>query len=95
MTLDDTINRLKAFEAAGADVLYAPGLANLDDVATVLGEVSKPVNVLTPFLPGISREAFAELDVARLSVGAALAGHVTKALVKAAENLLTTGQIGG
>lgn len=93
--LDDIINRLKAFEAAGADVLYAPGLANLEGVATVLGEVSKPVNVLTPFLPGISREAFAELGVARLSVGAALAGYLTKALGEVAENLLTTGQIGG
>ena len=93
--LDDIINRLKAFEAAGADVLYAPGLANLEDVATVLGEVSKPVNVLTPFLPGISREAFAELGVARLSVGAALAGHMTKALGEVAESLLTTGRIGG
>lgn len=93
--LDDIINRLKAFEAAGADVLYAPGLTNLEDVATVLGEVSKPVNVLTPFLPGITREAFAELGVARLSVGAALAGHMTKTLGEAAEILLTTGRIGG
>src|SRR5437763_12686365 len=48
--LDDTIRRLQAFEAAGADVLYAPGLTTLDEVRLVTGALRKPVNVLAPVM---------------------------------------------
>lgn len=51
--LDDTINRLQAFEKAGADVLYAPGLPNIEAVRSVCQAVSKPVNVVMG-LPGPS-----------------------------------------
>ena len=44
--LDDTIARLQAYEAAGADVLYAPGLATVDEIRAVCSSVSRPVNVL-------------------------------------------------
>src|SRR4051812_32737651 len=44
--LDDTIRRLQAFEAAGAEVLYAPGITRPEDIRTVCGSVTKPVNVL-------------------------------------------------
>jgi len=48
--LDDTIRRLQAFEAAGADVLYALGLTTLNEVRLVTGALGKPVNVLAPLL---------------------------------------------
>src|SRR5215210_8070178 len=50
--LDDTIERLRAYERAGADVLYAPGLRNADEISTVCGATSKPVNVLAH--PGLT-----------------------------------------
>ena len=49
--LDDAVRRLQAFEAAGADVLFAPGLRSIEQVKLVLGAVSKPINVLAPFMP--------------------------------------------
>ena len=54
--LDDTIARLQAYEAAGADVLYAPGLRTVDEIRAVCDAVTKPVNVLA--LPGLT---FAEI----------------------------------
>ena len=48
--LDDTLARLEAFEAAGADVLYAPGLTDLEEIRQVCDAVSKPVNVIA--MPG-------------------------------------------
>lgn len=88
--LDEIIKRLQAFEAAGADVLYAPGLKTLDEIRTVLGEISKPLNVLLPFLPGVSRDEFATIGVARLSVGGALEQRTTGAFRKMAEDLNTS-----
>jgi 2-methylisocitrate lyase-like PEP mutase family enzyme len=72
--LDDTIRRLQAFEAAGADVLYAPGLRDLDTIRTVCTAVGKPVNVImglagTPF----SVDQLAAAGVRRISLGSALA----------------------
>jgi 2-methylisocitrate lyase-like PEP mutase family enzyme len=68
--LDDTIARLQAFEGAGADVLFAPGLDSTDEVRAVCSAVSKPVNVL-----GHARLPFAEIAAAggqRVSIGGAL-----------------------
>ena len=66
--LDDTIARLQAFEKAGADVLYAPGLRDIEDIRTVCAAVSKPVNVLA--LPGApSVEVLAAAGVRRISLG--------------------------
>jgi 2-methylisocitrate lyase-like PEP mutase family enzyme len=72
--LDDTIQRLQAFEAAGADVLYAPGLRDLDMIRTVCAAVTKPVNVImglggAPF----SVDQLAAAGVRRISLGSALA----------------------
>jgi 2-methylisocitrate lyase-like PEP mutase family enzyme len=71
--LNDTIHRLQAFEAAGADVLFAPGLPTLDAVRAVCSSVSKPVNFLTG-LPGarFSIDDLAAAGVKRISVGGAL-----------------------
>jgi 2-methylisocitrate lyase-like PEP mutase family enzyme len=81
--LDDTVARLRAFEAAGADVLYAPGLRTLDQVRAVCAAVSKPVNVLA--WPGLGDlDALAAAGASRVSTGsglavAALAGFFTAA----------------
>jgi 2-methylisocitrate lyase-like PEP mutase family enzyme len=65
--LDDTITRLQAYEKAGADVLYAPGLRTHDEVRTVCDAVSKPVNVLA--WPNLSVEGIFEAGAQRISFG--------------------------
>lgn len=90
--LDDTIKRLQAFEQAGADVLYAPGLRELDAIRTVCAALSKPVNVIMG-LPGASF-GVAELQAAgvkRISVGSALARLAYGSLVQAAREMNATG----
>ena len=69
----DTIRRLQAFAAAGADVLYAPGLRNLDEVREVVRAVNRPVNVVTGWLdPDITLAQLSEAGAKRISVGGAL-----------------------
>jgi 2-methylisocitrate lyase-like PEP mutase family enzyme len=71
--LDDTIRRLQAFERAGADVLYAPGLRDLASIRTVVASVTRPVNVVAGTLdPSITAAQLAEVGVKRISVGGAL-----------------------
>lgn len=79
--LDDTIRRLQAFEAAGADIFYAPGLATLDEVRLVTGALSKPVNVLAPLLKGVTVTQQAEAGAKRISTGGALARAAITALL--------------
>lgn len=70
--LEDTIARLRAYEEAGADVLYAPGLTSAQDIARVVKSVARPVNVLArPGAPSVSE--LGELGVSRISVGGAFA----------------------
>jgi 2-methylisocitrate lyase-like PEP mutase family enzyme len=83
--LDDTIARLRAYEEAGADVLYAPGLRDADAVRAVCGAVSRPVNVLA--LPGLSMQAIVDAGGQRVSVGGALTWVAAQALVEAATRL--------
>jgi 2-methylisocitrate lyase-like PEP mutase family enzyme len=86
--LDDTIRRLRAFEAAGADVLYAPGLPDLDAIRMVCGAVSRPVNVVAG-LAG-RRYTVAELadaGVKRISLGSTLARAALGALARAGREL--------
>jgi 2-methylisocitrate lyase-like PEP mutase family enzyme len=90
--LDDTIRRLQAFEAAGADVLYAPGLRSIEDVRTVCTAVSKPVNVLA--VPGFTINLLAEAGVRRVSVGGSLARVAFGALLGAARELREDGTFG-
>jgi 2-methylisocitrate lyase-like PEP mutase family enzyme len=88
--VDDTVARLIAYRDAGADVVYAPGLADIDQIAAVVKAVGVPVNVL--LLP--NGPAIAELDsvgVRRVSTGGALAAHAYGALVEAAKELLGPG----
>jgi 2-methylisocitrate lyase-like PEP mutase family enzyme len=91
--LDDTIARLQAYERAGADVLFAPGLRAADDIKRVVDAVSLPVNVLVgPGRPPVSE--LAALGVARTSVGGAFAFAALGALVEAATELRTAGTYG-
>jgi 2-methylisocitrate lyase-like PEP mutase family enzyme len=71
--LAEAIRRLQAYEAAGADVLYAPGLRNLDEVRQVVSAVKRPFNVVTGWLePDITATQLAEAGAKRISVGGAL-----------------------
>ncbi len=81
--LDDTIRRLQAFEAVGADVLYAPGLTTLNEVRAVTSALSKPVNVLAPLLKGATVAHLADAGVKRISSGGALARAAIGALLQA------------
>jgi 2-methylisocitrate lyase-like PEP mutase family enzyme len=89
--LDDTIRRLQAFEAAGADVLYAPGLKTLDQVRAVTSAVSKPVNVLATMVRGATVEQLADAGARRISIGGALARAAITALVRAGVEMRETG----
>ncbi len=91
--LADTISRLQAYQEAGADALYAPGLTRLDDIRTLVGEVDRPVNVLAlPDGPGIPELAAA--GVRRVSVGSAFAYVALGAAVRAARELRDQGSYG-
>jgi 2-methylisocitrate lyase-like PEP mutase family enzyme len=92
--LDDTIRRLQAFEAAGADVLYAPGLTTLDEVRLVTGALNKPVNVLAPLLKGVTVAELADAGAKRISVGGALARAAITALLRAGAAMLDHGSFG-
>ena len=88
--LDDTIARLQGFAAAGADVLFAPGLAGADQIRAVLSSVDAPLSVL--LLPGVPPvPELAELGVRRVSVGGAFAFTAYGALVTAAREILEQG----
>jgi 2-methylisocitrate lyase-like PEP mutase family enzyme len=87
--LKDTIARLQAFEEAGADVLYAPGLKDVDEIRAVCSAVSKPVNVLA--LPRLSLAAITQAGARRVSVGGSLTWVALKAMVDAAESMRDSG----
>ena len=82
--LADTIARLHAYEEAGADVLYAPGLGSSHDIRAVCEAVSKPVNVLA--LPHLSLAETFDAGARRVSVGGGLAWMTIEAMVQAANN---------
>jgi 2-methylisocitrate lyase-like PEP mutase family enzyme len=91
--LDDTIARLQAFQQAGADVVYAPGLVDLDEIRAVVAAVDRPVNVLAlPGGPSVSE--LAEAGVGRVSVGGAFAYAALGAAVEAANELREQGTYG-
>ena len=91
--LDDTIARLKAYQEAGADVLFAPGVTDVDDVRRVVEAVDRPVSVLL-LRGGPPVRALAAAGAARISVGGAFAFAALGAAKRAAEELLGTGTTG-
>ncbi len=88
--LDDTIARLGAYRDAGADVVYAPGLRDIDQIAAVVEAVGVPVNVLA-LRNGPTISELAAVGVRRVSTGGALAAAAYGALVAGAHELLADG----
>jgi 2-methylisocitrate lyase-like PEP mutase family enzyme len=87
--IDDTIKRLQAFEKAGADVLYAPGLTDIETVRTICSAVSKPVNVLV--VPGFTVANLADAGAKRISLGSKLTTYAFGMLQKASQEMLEQG----
>jgi len=90
--LGDTIRRLQAYQEAGADVLYAPGLAGKDEIAAVISSVDRPVNVVMG-LQGVqlSLTELSALGVKRVSVGSALCRAALGAFLRAAREMREQG----
>jgi 2-methylisocitrate lyase-like PEP mutase family enzyme len=88
--LDDTISRLQAYERAGADVLYAPGLRSGEEIRAVCAVTSKPVNVLAH--PGLSMSEIVDAGARRVSVGGALTFVAAAAMAAAAEEMRDRGE---
>jgi 2-methylisocitrate lyase-like PEP mutase family enzyme len=86
--LGDTIKRLQAYQAAGADVLYAPGIVSKDDIATIVKSVDRPVNVVMG-LQGVqlSLAELSAIRVKRVSVGSALSRAALGAFLRAAREM--------
>jgi 2-methylisocitrate lyase-like PEP mutase family enzyme len=90
--LDATIRRLQAFEQAGADVLYAPGLRTLDQIRMVVSSVGKPVNVvMTHAEPSITRDQLAGAGVKRISIGGSGSRFALNAFMGAAREMAEHG----
>jgi len=90
--LKDTIRRLQAYQEAGADVLYAPGLSSKADIAAVVSSVDRPVNVVMG-LQGVplSLAELSAIGVRRVSVGSALSRAAHGAVLRAAQEMLERG----
>jgi 2-methylisocitrate lyase-like PEP mutase family enzyme len=86
--LKDTIRRLQAFQEAGADVLYAPGMTNMDEIATLVKSVDRPVNVLAG-MQGVHFDLaeLSRIGVRRVSVGGALTRVALGAFLRAAREM--------
>jgi 2-methylisocitrate lyase-like PEP mutase family enzyme len=90
--LDDTIKRLQAFEKAGADVLYAPGLRDLATMRTVVQAIGKPLNVVMSAAdPALTAAEMEAVGVKRLSVGGALSRLALAAFMKGAREMKEEG----
>ena len=88
--LDDTVRRLQAFETAGADALYAPGLTTEEEIRTVCSSVTKPVNHLFGLSGGIIKFSVtdvAAMGVRRISLGSTLSRAALGAFVRAAREI--------
>jgi len=84
--LDDTIKRLRAYEEAGADVLYAPGLETREEISAVVKALRKPVNVLGGFAQ-LSLDELSVIGVKRVSIGSSLNIAALSAFTRAAEEM--------
>jgi 2-methylisocitrate lyase-like PEP mutase family enzyme len=89
--LDDTIRRLRAFEEAGADVLYAPGLRTVEEISAICDAVTKPVNVLA--VRGLTVADITDAGALRISVGGALTWVAVDAFASAAQAIRDGGDL--
>lgn len=90
--MDDTIRRLQAFEAAGADVLYAPGPATLDEAREITSALTRPVNMLVTPMKGVTVADLAQAGVKRISIGGAMMRAVIGTLVRGSRQMLDEGR---
>lgn len=91
--ISDVILRLQAYQNAGADVLYAPGLTSLDDIRSVCSSVDRPVNVLAiPSFPALTLEALGQAGAQRISVGSVYARQAYGDLFEKSQEVLQSGQ---
>lgn len=90
--INDTIRRLQAYQEAGADVLFAPGIQSKEDIEAIVQSVDRPLNVIMGF-QGIQLTVaeLQELGVARISLGASLARAAYGALIRAAKEVQSAG----
>jgi 2-methylisocitrate lyase-like PEP mutase family enzyme len=90
--LEETIRRLQAFEAAGADVLYAPGVRDLATIKTVVSAVKKPFNLVMGFAdPTLTVEQLSAAGVKRISVGGAMSRYALAAFLRCAREMKEEG----
>jgi 2-methylisocitrate lyase-like PEP mutase family enzyme len=91
--LDDTIRRLQAFESAGAEVLYAPGITRPEDIRAVCASVNKPVNVLMGLkgVPLLTVKELGALGVRRVSIGSGFSRAALTAFLHAAREVIDDG----
>ena len=90
--LDDTIKRLQAFEAVGADVLYSPGVRDIDTIRTVVSSVGKPFNLVMGFAdPTLTLPQLSAAGVKRISVGGAMERYALAAFLKCAREMKDQG----
>ena len=91
--LDDALCRLQAYDKAGADVLFAPGMRSLQHIATLTQSVDRPVNVMMGFAsPEFGLQALSELGVRRISLGGSLARTALAAMCRAIEDMQHQGR---
>ena len=91
--LDDTIRRLQAFEAAGAEVLYAPGITQPEDIRTLCSSVNKPINILMGIkgAPPLTVKELEALGVRRISIGSGFSRVAMTAFLRAAREVIDHG----
>jgi len=89
--LDDTIRRLQAYSAAGADVLYAPGISQLEHLQQVTAAIDKPFNVLVSFLKSATVQQLSAAGATRISVGGALTWAALNPLLLAGKEMQQSG----
>jgi 2-methylisocitrate lyase-like PEP mutase family enzyme len=92
--LDDTIRRLQAFSAAGADVLYAPGISSLEQLRAVTAAIDKPFNALAPAFRNVTVADLAAAGAKRVSVGSGLTWAAVHPLINGAREMLEQGTFG-
>src|SRR4029079_17628245 len=93
--MGDTIRRLQAYEAVGAEVLYAPGLKNVAEIRDVVSAIRRPFNVVTGWLdPDITAAAVAAAGAKRISVGGALNRLALAAFLDGARAMKERGSFG-
>lgn len=89
--LQDTINRLQAYSAAGADVLYAPGIKNLAQLTEVCSNIDKPFNVLAPLIRGATTAEMSAAGATRISTGGSLCWAAVNPLLIAGKEMAEKG----